>query len=95
MDEAVEYPQTTYNWQLVYRLASWRGGGRVGEGRGGGPSPPCLPPKPQAGWWDYIWSIAGRWHDVDYSFSGGRVVERVAFERMVIVERSQSRVRRI
>lgn len=38
---------------------------------------------------------AGRWYDVDYSFSGGRVVERVAFERMVIVERRQSRVRRI
>lgn len=38
---------------------------------------------------------AGRWYDVDYSFSGGRVVERLAFERMVIVERSQSRVRRI
>lgn len=32
---------------------------------------------------------------VDYSFSGGRVVERLAFERMVIVERVQSRVRRI
>lgn len=40
-------------------------------------------------------SMLGRWYDVDYSFSGGRVVERLAFERMVIVERSQSRVRRI
>lgn len=28
MDEAVEYPQTSYNWQLVYR--------RVGEGEGEG-----------------------------------------------------------
>lgn len=51
--------------------------------------------------------VIGRWDPAatadyddghaDYGFSGGRVVESalLAFERMVIVERVQSRVRRI
>ena len=43
MDEAVEYPQTTYNRQLVYRRGGREGGG--GEGRGA--ISPCLPPKPK------------------------------------------------
>lgn len=75
----MEYPQTTYNVQPLYR-------------RGGKGEPPCLSLNQLVG----LPSVyAGRWYDVDYSFSGGRVVERLAFERMVIVERSQSRVRRI
>lgn len=78
MDEAVEYPQTTYNGQPLYR-------------RGERGDPPFAPKA--AGGTTSVY--AGRWYDVDYSFSGGRVVERLAFERMVIVERSQSRVRRI